>query len=76
VPAAIIASMVKIALAVQEGDIADPAGVLMRMNRALCGRFELAYVTEVSLVDRARQWTGADFADDVTIVVVDVTARA
>jgi serine phosphatase RsbU (regulator of sigma subunit) len=25
------------------------------------------------LVDRARQWTGADFADDVTVVVVDMT---
>ena len=45
VPAALVASMVKIALAVQEGEIADPGLVLMRMNRALCGRFELAYVT-------------------------------
>ena len=25
----------------------------------------------VTLIDRARQWTGADFADDVTVVVVD-----
>ena len=24
-----------------------------------------------TLVDRARQWTGADFTDDVTVVVVD-----
>ncbi|HEY7059099.1 MAG TPA: PP2C family protein-serine/threonine phosphatase [Vicinamibacterales bacterium] len=173
VPAAIVASMVKMALAVQEGDIDDPGDVLMRMNRALSGRFELAYVTATfalidtaartltyasaghpspllvranggvdsldergivlgflpgatytsaivrdlaagdrlvfytdgiteasrgdgeffgdrqfrdaltsgrsepaerflaTLVDRARQWTGADFADDVTIVVVD-----
>jgi len=52
VPAAIVASMVKIALAVQEGEIADPGMVLTRMNRALCGRFELAYVTAVfALID-------------------------
>ena len=52
VPAAIVASMVKIALAVQEGDIADPGLVLTRMNRALCGRFELAYVTATfALID-------------------------
>jgi phosphoserine phosphatase RsbU/P len=54
VPAAIVASMVKIALAVQEGDVADPGTVLTRMNRALCGRFELAYVTAVfALIDPA-----------------------
>jgi sigma-B regulation protein RsbU (phosphoserine phosphatase) len=52
VPAAIVASMVKIALAVQEGEIDDPGAVLTRMNRALCGRFELAYVTAVfALID-------------------------
>ena len=54
VPAAIVASMVKIALAVQEGDIADAGLVLTRMNRALCGRFELAYVTATfALIDPA-----------------------
>lgn len=54
VPAAIVASMVKIALAVQEGEIADPGLVLTRMNRALCGRFELAYVTATfALIDPA-----------------------
>jgi sigma-B regulation protein RsbU (phosphoserine phosphatase) len=52
VPAAIVASMVKIALAVQEGEVTDPGAVLTRMNRALCGRFELAYVTAVfALID-------------------------
>jgi sigma-B regulation protein RsbU (phosphoserine phosphatase) len=52
VPAALVASMVKIALAVQGGDIADPGLVLTRMNRALCGRFELAYVTATfALID-------------------------
>jgi phosphoserine phosphatase RsbU/P len=52
VPAALVASMVKIALAVQEGEIGDPGLVLTRMNRALCGRFELAYVTATfALID-------------------------
>jgi sigma-B regulation protein RsbU (phosphoserine phosphatase) len=46
VPAALVASMVKIALAMQE-DFTDPGAVLTRMNRALYGRFELAYVTAV-----------------------------
>jgi sigma-B regulation protein RsbU (phosphoserine phosphatase) len=54
VPAAIVASMVKIALAVQEGEVADPGVVLTRMNRALYGRFDLAYVTAVfALIDPA-----------------------
>ena len=54
VPAAIVASMVKIALAVQEGEVADPGAVLTRMNRALFGRFEKAYVTAVfALIDPA-----------------------
>lgn len=54
VPAAIVASMVKVALAVQEGDIGDPGAVLTRMNRVLCGRFDLAYVTAVfALIDPA-----------------------
>jgi serine phosphatase RsbU (regulator of sigma subunit) len=29
-----------------------------------------------TLVDRARQWTGADFEDDVTVVVVDWNRQA
>ena len=46
--------MVKVALAAQEGDIGDPGAVLTRINRALCGRFELAYVTAVfALIDPA-----------------------
>jgi sigma-B regulation protein RsbU (phosphoserine phosphatase) len=56
VPAALVASMVKIALATQGEDVEDPGVVLTRMNRALSGRFELAYVTAVfALIDpRAR----------------------
>jgi hypothetical protein len=29
-----------------------------------------------TLVDRAREWTGADFEDDVTVVVVDWIRQA
>jgi sigma-B regulation protein RsbU (phosphoserine phosphatase) len=47
VPAALVASMVKMALAAQHGDVDDPGAVLTRMNRALCGQFDLAYVTAV-----------------------------
>jgi phosphoserine phosphatase RsbU/P len=45
VPAAIIASMVKIAAAAESGHADDPARVLTGINRALCGKFERAYVT-------------------------------
>jgi sigma-B regulation protein RsbU (phosphoserine phosphatase) len=45
VPAAIIASMVKIALAAQADHADNPALVIAGMNHALCGKFELAYVT-------------------------------
>jgi phosphoserine phosphatase RsbU/P len=47
VPAAIIASMVKIAAASESGHASDPARVLSGINRALCGKFERAYVTAV-----------------------------
>ena len=45
VPAALIASMVKIALAAQADYASDPARVIAGMNHALCGKFEFAYVT-------------------------------
>jgi sigma-B regulation protein RsbU (phosphoserine phosphatase) len=45
VPAALIASMVKIALAAQADHANDPARVIAGMNHALCGKFEFAYVT-------------------------------
>ena len=45
VPAALIASMVKIAFAAEADDAADPARVLTRMNRVLCGKFKRAFVT-------------------------------
>jgi sigma-B regulation protein RsbU (phosphoserine phosphatase) len=50
VPAAIIASMVKIGLATQGDDVRDPGVVLTQLNRALYGQFELAYVTATFLL--------------------------
>lgn len=45
VPAALIASMVKIALASQAEQAADPAAVLAGMNRILRGKMKRAFVT-------------------------------
>jgi len=44
-PAALIASMLKIALAAQSPHADDPAQVLKGLNRALCGKFQHHYVT-------------------------------
>ncbi|UWZ84869.1 PP2C family protein-serine/threonine phosphatase [Occallatibacter riparius] len=44
-PAALIASMLKIAFAAQADCAADPARVLHGLNRALCGKFQHHYVT-------------------------------
>ncbi len=49
VPAALIASMVKIALASQAEHAADPAGVLREMNRILTGKLERSFVTAAYL---------------------------
>lgn len=77
VPAALVASMVKIALAVQEGEVADPGAVLTRMNRALCGRFELAYVTAVfALIDPAARTLTYASAGHPSPFLVRAGARA
>lgn len=44
-PAALIASMLKIALAAQVSHASDPAEVLSGLNQTLCGKFEHHYVT-------------------------------
>jgi phosphoserine phosphatase RsbU/P len=44
-PAALIASMLKIAFAAQAANAADPAAVLHGLNLALCGKFDHHYVT-------------------------------
>jgi sigma-B regulation protein RsbU (phosphoserine phosphatase) len=45
VPAALVASMVKVAFAAEAERLQDPGRVLQNMNRTLCGKFERAYVT-------------------------------
>jgi serine phosphatase RsbU (regulator of sigma subunit) len=45
VPAALIASMLKTALAAQATHASDPAEVLAGLNRSLCGKFEEHFVT-------------------------------
>jgi phosphoserine phosphatase RsbU/P len=45
VPAALIASMLKVAFAEQFHNAADPVRVLTGLNRALCGKFEEHFVT-------------------------------
>lgn len=49
VPAALIASMVKVTLAVQQGRADRPAAVLAGINEALCGRLGGQYVTAAYL---------------------------
>jgi len=49
VPAALIASMLKVAFASQSGHAADPARVLTGLNQALCGKFEDHFVTAAYL---------------------------
>jgi serine phosphatase RsbU (regulator of sigma subunit) len=49
VPAALIASMVKIALAAQRDHADSPAAVLAGMNETLCGRLAGQYVTAAYL---------------------------
>jgi phosphoserine phosphatase RsbU/P len=56
VPAALIASMVKIALAAQADHASDPSRVITGMNHSLCGKFEFAYVTATyAFIDPTRR---------------------
>jgi phosphoserine phosphatase RsbU/P len=62
-PAALIASMLKIALAGQSAYACDPARVLSGLNQALCGKFQGHYVTAAyALIDtekRTLRYAGA-----------------
>jgi sigma-B regulation protein RsbU (phosphoserine phosphatase) len=49
VPAALIASMLKVAFASQSAHVQDPARVLAGLNQALCGKFEDHFVTAAYL---------------------------
>jgi phosphoserine phosphatase RsbU/P len=48
-PSALIASMLKIALAAETPHAADPAQVLLGLNQTLCGKFEHHFVTAAYL---------------------------
>jgi phosphoserine phosphatase RsbU/P len=48
--AALISSMLKIALATQVANAADPAKVLFGLNQALCGKFDHHFVTAAYLL--------------------------
>jgi serine phosphatase RsbU (regulator of sigma subunit) len=55
-PAALIASMLKIAFAAQSPNAGDPARVLSGLNQALCGKFQGHYVTAAYvLIDTGKQ---------------------
>jgi sigma-B regulation protein RsbU (phosphoserine phosphatase) len=62
-PAALIASMLKIALATQEAHAADPAQVLLGLNQTLCGKFQHHFVTAaylfVDMQKRTLSYAGA-----------------
>ncbi|HKN33908.1 MAG TPA: SpoIIE family protein phosphatase [Terriglobales bacterium] len=56
VPAALIASMLKVAFTAQSARAADPAQVLKGINHSLCGKFETHFVTAAYLfVDAEKQ---------------------
>jgi sigma-B regulation protein RsbU (phosphoserine phosphatase) len=52
VPAALIASMVKVAFAAGVRETDDPGAILQRINMTLCGMFERSYVTAACAVLR------------------------
>src|SRR3954465_5014942 len=62
-PAALIASMLKIALAAESAHADDPARVLHGLNQALCGKFQHHYVTAayafVDMEKRTLTYAGA-----------------
>ena len=55
VPAALVASMMKVAFAAESERYDEPGDILAGINRALTGKFERAYVTAFCVaIDRAR----------------------
>lgn len=57
VPAALVASMVKVAFSAQAGHADDPASVLTSMNQVLCRHLEHTYVTAVYAVVNTERHT-------------------
>ncbi|HTP69428.1 MAG TPA: SpoIIE family protein phosphatase [Dongiaceae bacterium] len=62
-PSALIASMIQVALAGQAPNAAEPAKVLAGLNRALCGKFSMNFVTAayvyVDLEKKLLRYAGA-----------------
>jgi phosphoserine phosphatase RsbU/P len=55
-PAALVASMLKIAFAAQSAHACDPAQVINGLNQALCGKFQGHYITAAyALIDLAKR---------------------
>jgi phosphoserine phosphatase RsbU/P len=76
-PAALISSMLKIALDGQTGCASDPARVLAGLNRALCGKFQGHFVTAAYiLVDTERQSLLYAGAGHPPLILRDRTAAA
>ena len=57
VPAALIASMVKVSFTAALSETDDPGAMLQRMNRTLCGMFERSFVTAACAVLRPEAGT-------------------
>jgi sigma-B regulation protein RsbU (phosphoserine phosphatase) len=57
IPAALVASMVKVAFSSQAANAHDPASVLSGMNGILCGNMERTYVTAIYAVVDSGQGT-------------------
>jgi phosphoserine phosphatase RsbU/P len=76
-PAALISSMLKIALDGQTGCASDPARVLAGLNRALCGKFQGHFVTAAYiLVDTEGQSLLYAGAGHPPLILRDRTAAA
>jgi sigma-B regulation protein RsbU (phosphoserine phosphatase) len=74
-PAALISSMLKIALAAQIGCASDPARVLAGLNQALCGKFQGHFVTAAYvLVDTDKQSISYAGAGHPPLIVRDNSA--
>jgi serine phosphatase RsbU (regulator of sigma subunit) len=80
VPAALVASMLKIALAAQAPHASDPARVLAGLNQALCGKFETHFVTAaylfVDMEKRTIDYAGAGHPPLVLCGAAPGSARA
>lgn len=71
-PAALISSMLKIALAAQISCASDPARVLAGLNQALCGKFQGHFVTAAYvLVDTEKQQLSYAGAGHPPLIVWD-----